>query len=292
MATGFLRLYPHLALGEFQPADDDRQHIVEVMGDAASQLAHGIHFLHLPQMLFGRFALGRFLLQPFIGFGQFGGARADGGVEPVGALALRFGETARIAPVGQRIVGEPGGKEDADEQGKAQQAGRAAHRLGAVACQRHRQAAFAQAGIFGLDDDVEQGGDTLEVTRTAGLMKAAERADLLPIGRAQGDFVQRLGAVVKGPLQRLHIAALPAAVARGIVQRLELAGCAAPLVLKQAAGVGVEADDIAGQRHFGAGGARFERAGEGDDVEAAPLLHQRLLMIAGGVAGAIDERAE
>ena len=38
------------ALGEFQPAENDRQHIVEIMRDAAGQLADRFHLLHLAQL--------------------------------------------------------------------------------------------------------------------------------------------------------------------------------------------------------------------------------------------------
>ena len=37
-----------LALQQVQGADDDRQHVVEIMGDAAGQLADSLHLLDLP----------------------------------------------------------------------------------------------------------------------------------------------------------------------------------------------------------------------------------------------------
>ena len=45
-----------LALGEVHRADDDRQHVVEVVGDAAGQLADRLHLLHLADLRFGRLA--------------------------------------------------------------------------------------------------------------------------------------------------------------------------------------------------------------------------------------------
>ena len=40
-----------LALQEIEGADDDREHIVEVMGDAAGELAHRLHLLDLAELL-------------------------------------------------------------------------------------------------------------------------------------------------------------------------------------------------------------------------------------------------
>jgi len=123
-------------------------------------------------------------------------------------------------------------------------------------------------------------------------MKTGERRHLLIIGGAQADFGQCLAALFECILQRLHIAALPVGLARGIGQRLQLAGGAAPLVLKQAAGVRVKADDITGQRDFGPRRARFESAGQRDDLETALLFGQCALMVASGLTGAVEQRAE
>ncbi len=53
---GFLPL--ELFLGHLGIAQDDREQIVEVVGDAARELAHRLHLLRLPELLFGRHALG------------------------------------------------------------------------------------------------------------------------------------------------------------------------------------------------------------------------------------------
>ncbi|MGO7580484.1 hybrid sensor histidine kinase/response regulator, partial [Rhizobium ruizarguesonis] len=37
-------------LGEIEVADDDRQHVVEIMGDAAGQLADRLHLLQLTDL--------------------------------------------------------------------------------------------------------------------------------------------------------------------------------------------------------------------------------------------------
>ena len=53
-----------LAPGEIEAADDDREHIVEIVGDAAGQLADRLHLLDLAQLRLGGGALGRLLLEP------------------------------------------------------------------------------------------------------------------------------------------------------------------------------------------------------------------------------------
>ena len=46
----------HAALGDAEIADDDGQQVVEVVRDAAGQLADRLHLLRLPQRLLGEFA--------------------------------------------------------------------------------------------------------------------------------------------------------------------------------------------------------------------------------------------
>ena len=70
-----------LALGEIEAADDDRQHIVEIVGDAAGQLADGFHLLDLGELGLGGGALGRFGEQPPIGFAELAGALLDRTIE-------------------------------------------------------------------------------------------------------------------------------------------------------------------------------------------------------------------
>ena len=55
-----LEVFPRLELvrQKLRIADDDGQQIVEVVGDAAGELAHGLHLLGLDQLLFGALAVG------------------------------------------------------------------------------------------------------------------------------------------------------------------------------------------------------------------------------------------
>ena len=63
-----------IALDQVEAADDPGQHVIEVVGDAAGQLAHRFHLLRLTQRFLRLFAAGHFLEQPFVDFGQRLGA--------------------------------------------------------------------------------------------------------------------------------------------------------------------------------------------------------------------------
>ena len=64
-------------LREFEPADDHREHIVEIMRDAAGELADRLHLLRLPQLRLGRLALAHLAAQRDVRLFEFGGARVD-----------------------------------------------------------------------------------------------------------------------------------------------------------------------------------------------------------------------
>ncbi len=133
------------------------------MGNAAGQLTHCIHFLHLPQIFLGHRAIGRFLFQLLIGIRQFSGARRDRGLHPVGALRFYLRHAPRIASVCISGVGDPQREQHADQQDQPEQARRLADPFGAVARQRYGDAAFLQTRIFGPDDAIQQDGDLLQV---------------------------------------------------------------------------------------------------------------------------------
>ena len=83
------------APGKVDAADDHRQHIVEVVGDAAGQLADRLHLLDLAELGFGRLALVRLGLERLVGLPQFLGPVAHRLLERLGALGLAFGLRAR-----------------------------------------------------------------------------------------------------------------------------------------------------------------------------------------------------
>ena len=75
------------AKSKVDAADDDREHVVEVVRDAAGQLADGFHLLDLAKLRLGRLALGCFGLQRLVGFPQLLRALAHRDLEHFGALA-------------------------------------------------------------------------------------------------------------------------------------------------------------------------------------------------------------
>ena len=92
-----VQVHHHLAARAVEPAqrkvdaaDDDGEHVVEVVRDAAGELADGFHLLDLAKLGFGGFAFLRPLLQRLVGFPQLLRALADGLLELLGALGLGF----------------------------------------------------------------------------------------------------------------------------------------------------------------------------------------------------------
>ncbi len=70
-----------VALGQVEPADDAGEHIVEVVGDAAGELADRFHLLRLAQRGLGLFAGGHFLEQTFVDLRQRLGALLDAALQ-------------------------------------------------------------------------------------------------------------------------------------------------------------------------------------------------------------------
>ena len=67
-----------LAAGEIEAADDDREHVVEIVRDAAGELADRLHLLDLAELGFGGGAGRGLPLQRRIGVGKLAGARLHG----------------------------------------------------------------------------------------------------------------------------------------------------------------------------------------------------------------------
>ena len=87
--------------GKVDPADHDRQHIIEIMRDSARQLADGFHLLDLAQLGFGRLAFDRFGLEGFVGGPQLSRSVGDGMFQREAALIFALG-----LPAGGGILAE------------------------------------------------------------------------------------------------------------------------------------------------------------------------------------------
>src|SRR3546814_17423718 len=102
-------------------ADDDRQHIVEIMRDAAGQLADGFHLLRLAQLRLRLLAVAHLAAQRNVRLGEFGGPFFDRCFELRRAVAfaqlLAPGEAAFALGADQRA-----GRADRDDRpGRAEQ---------------------------------------------------------------------------------------------------------------------------------------------------------------------------
>ena len=83
--------------GEVDPADDDRQHIVEIVRDAAGQLADRLHLLDLAELGFGRLPLDRFGAKRFVRFLKLLRSLGDRLFKGCGALGLGIRPRFRAA---------------------------------------------------------------------------------------------------------------------------------------------------------------------------------------------------
>ena len=65
------------AARKIKGADDNSEHVIEVVRDAASKLTHCLHFLQLPDLIFRGFSHRRFTTQTFVRRRKFGKAAAS-----------------------------------------------------------------------------------------------------------------------------------------------------------------------------------------------------------------------
>ena len=105
-----VEMHHHLAAGAVQPpqrkvdsADHHGQHVVEVVGDAAGQLADRLHLLDLAELGLGGLALGGLGLQRLVRLPQLLGALANRIFELFGALGLAFRLPACLRVLAQRL---------------------------------------------------------------------------------------------------------------------------------------------------------------------------------------------
>ena len=87
-------------------ADDDGEHVVEVVRDAAGQLADRFHLLHLAELGFGGFALHRFGFQRLVRLPQLLRAFAHRLLELPGTLGFALGLAAGRRVLAQRLDGD------------------------------------------------------------------------------------------------------------------------------------------------------------------------------------------
>ncbi len=79
-----------IALHQVEAADNPGEHVVEVVGNTACELAHGFHFLRMAQCVFGALTFVHFVLQALVGFGQRLGALGHAFFEVLVEMAQGF----------------------------------------------------------------------------------------------------------------------------------------------------------------------------------------------------------
>ena len=110
------------AQGKIDAADDDREHVVEVVRDAAGQLADRLHLLHLAELGFGRFALRRFGLQRLVRFPQLLRALAHRLLELPRRARTRFRPGGGRRVLAQRLDGDDAEEDRAEADDDAEPA--------------------------------------------------------------------------------------------------------------------------------------------------------------------------
>ena len=159
-----------LAPGEIEAADDDREHVVEIVGDAAGQLADRLHLLDLAELRLGGGALGRLLLQ------RAHWRRTARGCAPAPpargrarASACASASRRAATPLGERAPGEQG--EARARRGRsARRASRASRYSWSARVTRPWVVGHARVEIGALG-----GGDLLELARAAPAGSARRR---------------------------------------------------------------------------------------------------------------------
>ncbi len=234
-------------------ANHHREHIVEIVGDAAGQLADRLHLLDLAELGLGRLALDRFRFERLVGFPQF-----------LRAVAHRFLELGRAVGLGL---------------GLAAGGGILAKRLDRDQPRKNCAAADDQpepAEIIG--QPVGFGGDDLALSDPLAQRCALGRGnfvelaieELLGSGLAGGEIIcgsalsllehcgarrkrQFLGAFAVNLLQFLDPHALVGIVPDEILQPVDLVSSEAPLaVIDVAGGCLLLVEDEAAERGLGA----------------------------------------
>ena len=110
-----------LAPGEIEAADDDREHVVEIVGDAAGELADRLHLLDLAELRLGGGALGRLGLEPLVGVAELARCAPAPPARARSARRASLSASRRaLEPLDEGAVGEEGepDRAEADQDGE------------------------------------------------------------------------------------------------------------------------------------------------------------------------------
>jgi hypothetical protein len=143
------------APGKVDSAYHHRQHVVEIVGDAAGKLADRLHLLDLAELRFGGLTLCRFFLQRLVRFPQFLGALAHRFLERGGAVGFALGLTSRRGDLPEGLNGERTEEDRPDPDDEAKPAEIIGQAVGLGREQLRFGDPFAQRDPLGFGDLVE-----------------------------------------------------------------------------------------------------------------------------------------
>ena len=176
-----------LAPGEIEAADDDREHVVEIVRDAAGELADRLHLLDLAELRLGGGALGRLGFEAGIGVGELRGARPHRLFEVERAQRLRLGIAPRLHAFDERAVGEDGEAHRAEADQDRQPAEPFGIGVGAGDEALRLLHPPGEVGAFGPGDLLELGAQGWEGARlTRGVEDVEAARALAPLGGGRG----------------------------------------------------------------------------------------------------------
>ena len=235
-------------------ADDDRKHIVEVVGDSAGELPDRLHLLHLAELRLGRLALGRFGFERVVRFPQLLGPLAHRLFELLGAHRLGLGRAARLGVLTERLDGDDSEEDCADPDEDPEPAEIVGELIGLIGrCLTLLDTARAGRAL-GTDDVLELVVESLARARLGGGVEIAD-AGVAFFGEGRLGRERELAAKLGiEPLDLGHAPAL-----RGIVAHLgsefliDLVAGELPVAgVDVAAGLHVLVEHEAGERGLGA----------------------------------------
>jgi|GEM_PF-6193079 len=259
------------------PADNDGQHIVEIVGDPAGELADRLHFLDLAKTRLGCLALGRLGFEPLIGLQQLCGPLAHRLFEPLGPAIFVVGLVERLDPFAHR---PEGGKAEGDrsepdqDREPAQPSG---HPVGLVARRPGRAHPAPEVGPLGGCDLGQLGAKRRTGLESARLEEIIDPADAL-LEPCRGDRDgELLASFLVEPAKLAHPGELVGSVPDQPLELVNLLPCRLPFVVIKGGGAAILVEHVAAERGLGPGDGSVGGPGQEHHVVAVPLRGEGLV---------------
>ena len=266
------------APGEFETAQNDGQHIVEIVRDTAGQLADRVHLLHLAQLGFLGAEFRRRL-----------GHRLRQRLDPLGG---GVGVGARPLALVARAEQHPAEHNRADDEEDAEDGQNPRDAAGAVDRGSRGGVAAFEHGALTADDRIELVGDLDQRGGASALVEAGERLAVLAVAGGERGRRQFPPARVVGGAEAADRGIVRRIVVGDPVEPVDLRSGERPLLEVELAHPLVGGDDVAAERRLRLGDRARERARQDHHVIAVRLEAQRAVALAVGAAQSDDQRDE